>query len=72
MSGRFEASWEVGLYQVDIEAEACVIQCEITNLVTAEPQPGAWSSDWDAVGYHELEFRVVSGQAFDTDGIRGS
>ena len=68
MSGRFEASWEVGLYQVDIEAEACVIQCEITNLVTAEPQPGAWSSDWDAVGYHELEFRVVSGQACDTDG----
>jgi len=47
MSGRFEASWEVGLYQADIEAEACVIQCEITNLVTAEPQPGAWSSECD-------------------------
>ena len=56
------------MYEVVIEAEGCVIQCEITDLVLSDPTPGIWSSDWDAQGYRELEFRVVSGTAYDENG----
>lgn len=56
------------MYEVAIEAEACVIQCEITELVVEDAHRGAWSSDWDARGYRELEFRAVSGVAYDADG----
>ncbi|HDS1721829.1 hypothetical protein NPS53_07940 [Pseudomonas putida] len=56
------------MYEVVIEAEACVLQCEVTDLVISEARPGAWSSDWDAQGYRGLEFRVVSGSIYDEDG----
>ncbi|WP_085618728.1 MULTISPECIES: hypothetical protein [unclassified Pseudomonas] len=56
------------MYEVTIENEACVIQCEIIDLVVEEPRPGLWTSDWDAQGYRELEFRAVSGKWFDADG----
>ena len=59
---------EAIVYEVHIDAEACVIQCEITDVIEAEPNPGLWSSDWDAQGYRELEFRVLSGVAYDADG----
>lgn len=56
------------MYEVVVEGEASVLQCEITDLVDEQPRPGVWSSDWDAQGYREMEFRVVSGQWFDQDG----
>ena len=56
------------MYEVLVEGEASVLQCEITYLVDDQPLPGAWSSDWDAQGCREMEFRVVSGQWFDPDG----
>ncbi|OAS07786.1 hypothetical protein AYO08_10705 [Pseudomonas putida] len=56
------------MYEVVIEAEACVLQCEVTDLVIEQPQPGVWSSDWDAEGCSELEFRVVSGTVYDEQG----
>ncbi|WP_217191420.1 hypothetical protein [Pseudomonas shirazica] len=56
------------MYEVAIEAEACVLLCEITELVIEEARPGLWNSDWDAQGYSELEFRVVSGVIFDVHG----
>jgi len=56
------------VYEVDIEAEACVLQCEITTMVVADAHPSLWTSDWDAEGYREMEFRVVSGITFDPNG----
>ena len=56
------------MYEVAVDGEASVLQCEIANLVDEQPRPGAWSSDWDAQGYRELEFRVISGQWPDPDG----
>jgi len=56
------------VYEVLVEGEASVLQCEITDLVDEQPHPGAWSSDWDAQGYRELQFRVISGQWLDPDG----
>lgn len=56
------------MYEVLVEAEASVLQCEITDLVDEQSSPAAWSSDWDAQGYRELEFRVVSGQWLDQYG----
>ncbi|VVP31357.1 hypothetical protein [Pseudomonas fluorescens] len=51
------------MYEVTIEAY--VLQCEITELADVEPNPATWTSDWDAQGYRELEFRVVAGVVFD-------
>lgn len=56
------------MYEVAIESEACVLLVEIIDLVNSAPTPGAWTSDWDAQGYRELEFRVVSGVAYDECG----
>ncbi|MGF6282288.1 hypothetical protein ABH908_000228 [Pseudomonas frederiksbergensis] len=56
------------MYEVTIEAEACVLQCEVTSMLVAEASPSAWSSDWDAEGYRELEFQVLSGIVFDEQG----
>ena len=56
------------MYEVHIDAESCVIQCEILDVIEAESNPGLWTSDWDAQGYRELEFRVESGVAYDADG----
>jgi hypothetical protein len=57
------------VYEVAIEAEGCVVQCEILDLVIAQPNPGARYSDWDAQGYREMEFRVVSGVVYDEHGV---
>lgn len=56
------------MYDVDIEAEACVLHCEVTNLVDEPARLTAWVTDRDALGYRELEFRAVSGEWFDPDG----
>lgn len=56
------------MYEVVIEAEACVLQCEITDLVIEQARPGLWSSDWDAGGGCELEFRIVCGTVCDDQG----
>lgn len=56
------------MYEVDIEAEACVLQCVITSMVIADAHPSLWTSDWDVEGYREMEFRVVSGITFDSNG----
>ncbi|WP_104963034.1 hypothetical protein [Pseudomonas sp. XWY-1] len=56
------------MYEVHIDAEGCVIQCEITEIIEAESSPGIWSSDWDAKGYREMEYRVVSGIVYDESG----
>lgn len=55
------------MYEVTIEA--FVLQCEITELVDVEPNPATWTSDWDAQGYRELEFRVVSGVVYDENEV---
>ncbi|WP_434676735.1 hypothetical protein [Pseudomonas sp. D3-10] len=49
----------------EVAFEGFVLQCEITELVDVESNPGTWTSDWDAQGYRELEFRVVSGVLYD-------
>lgn len=56
------------MYEVEIDAEACVLQCEITALIDEPARVSRWSTDRDALGYRELEFRVVAGQWFDPDG----
>lgn len=56
------------MYEVWVEGEASVLQCEVIDLVDEQSRPGTWSSDWDAQGYRELEFQVVSGQWLDPDG----
>jgi hypothetical protein len=56
------------VYEVDIDAEACVGQCEILDLVMSQGNPGALYSDWDAQGYREMEFRIESGIAYDEQG----
>ena len=53
------------MYEVVIEAEACTVQCEIIHLTLTEASPSAWTSDWDAQGYREMEFRVISGVVYD-------
>ncbi|WP_277539427.1 hypothetical protein [Pseudomonas baetica] len=63
-----EAAGRAIVYEVAIEAEACVLQCEITDMLVAEANPLAWSSDWDAQGYREMEFRVLSGIVYDEQG----
>ena len=55
------------MYEVTIEA--FVLQCEITELVDVEPNPATWTSDCDAQGYRELEFRVVSGVVYDENEV---
>ncbi|MDD1011599.1 hypothetical protein M5G27_29500 [Pseudomonas shahriarae] len=49
----------------EVAFEGFVLQCEVTDLINADPSPGTWTSDWDAQGYRELEFRVVSGVVYD-------
>jgi hypothetical protein len=40
----------------------------MTDLVIEAAHPAIWSSDRDAQGYCELEFRVVSGVIYDEQG----
>lgn len=54
-------------YEVNID-QYC-LQCEMTSLLDVPPNPEATTSDWDAYGYREMEFRVVSGQVVDENGV---
>ena len=54
----------------EIVVEGFVLQVEVTHCENEPPCPGTWSSDWDAQGCRELEFKVVSGVTYDDDGIR--
>lgn len=54
-------------YEVNID-QYC-LQCEVIALLDVPPNPEATTSDWDAYGYRELEFRVVSGQVYDENGV---
>lgn len=56
------------MHEVVIEAEACMIQCEVTDLLVDGKRLDAWRSAWDCRAYHELEFRVVSGVACEETG----
>lgn len=53
----------------EVAFEDFVLQCEITELVDVEPNPATWTSDWDARGYRELEFRVISGVVYDENDV---
>ena len=51
----------------DVRIDAYILKCEVTWI--DEPgSPGLDTSDWDALGYRELEFRVLSCQWEDDQG----
>lgn len=52
----------------DVNLDQYALQCEITELLDVPPDPWAKTSDWDAFGYREIEFRVVSAQVYDENG----
>jgi hypothetical protein len=54
----------------EVIVEGFVLQVEVTHCENTSPCPGDWSSDWDAQGCRELEFKVESGICYDDDGIR--
>lgn len=56
------------MYEVVIEAESCVLHCDVTNLLDEPAHLTAWDSDREALGYRELEFRATTGEWFDPDG----
>jgi len=56
------------VYEVVIEAEACVLHCEVTNVVDEPAHVTTWASDREGLGYRELEFRAPSGKWFDPEG----
>jgi hypothetical protein len=58
------------IYEVIVEG--FVLQVEVTHCENTPPCPGTWTSDWDAQGCRELEFKVVSGFCYDDDGNRMS
>jgi len=53
----------------EVRIDEYVLQCEITYLADVPPSPEVSTSDWDAYGYRELEFTVISGQVFNEDGV---
>ncbi|MCB2251816.1 hypothetical protein KTQ74_07920 [Pseudomonas chlororaphis] len=54
----------------EVIVEGFVLQVEVTYCENTPPCPGTWSSDWDAQGCRELEFKVLSGICYDDDGVR--
>ena len=52
----------------DVNLDQYALQCEITELLDVPPNSWATTSDWDAYGYRELEFRVLSAQVHDENG----
>ncbi|KEX94779.1 hypothetical protein HA62_05815 [Pseudomonas putida] len=54
----------------EVIVEGFVLQVEVTHCVNEPPCPSTWSSDWDAQGCRELEFKVDSAICYDDDGIR--
>ncbi|MFW9085608.1 hypothetical protein ACOI7N_13740 [Pseudomonas sp. P2758] len=54
----------------EVIVEGFVLQVEVTHCENTPPCPGTWSSDWDAQGCRELEFKVLSGICYDDDGAR--
>jgi len=53
----------------DVNIDQYCLQCEVNSLLDVPPDPTATTSDWDAYGYREMEFTVVSGQIYDEDGV---
>jgi hypothetical protein len=53
----------------EVIVEEYVLECFITHIIDAKPQPGNRDSDWDCQGYRELEFEVWSGKSYDDDGV---
>ncbi|MDP9511369.1 hypothetical protein Q7O56_20230 [Pseudomonas protegens] len=54
----------------EVIVEGFVLQVEVTHCINEPARSGTWDSDWDAQGCRDLEFVVVSGAAYDDDGIR--
>ena len=54
----------------EVIVEGFVLQVEVTHCENTPPCPSSWDSDWDAQGYRELEFKLVSGICYDEDGAR--
>lgn len=54
----------------EVIVEGFVLQVEVTHCENKLPQPGTWSSDWDAMGSRDLEFKVESGICYDDAGNR--
>lgn len=52
----------------EVHLDQFVLQCEVTYHEEVAPSPGIDTSDWDAYGYREMEFRLESGQVYDEDG----
>lgn len=46
------------IYEVIVEGVA--LQVEVTHCENTPPCPGTWTSNWDAQGCRELEFKVQS------------
>ncbi|XLM19284.1 hypothetical protein DKB71_33035 (plasmid) [Pseudomonas sp. PLMAX] len=53
----------------EVRLDEFVLQCEVTYLEDVPPTPGIDTSDWDAYGYREMEFQVISGQICDEEGV---
>lgn len=53
----------------EVRLDQFVLQCEVTYLEDVPPTPGTDTSDWDAYGYREMEFQVISGQVYDEEGV---
>ncbi len=52
----------------EVIVEEYVLQCEITHSISVKGDPGSWASPEDFYGYREMEFEIVSGNTYDTDG----
>ncbi|PAW51055.1 hypothetical protein CKQ80_09680 [Pseudomonas moraviensis] len=56
----------------EVIVEWFVLQVEVTHCENIPPCFNAWNSDWDFYGSRELEFKVLSGNTYDNDGVRMS
>lgn len=54
------------LYEIVVEGFA--LDVEVTHCVNTPPCPSTWSSDWDAQGERDIEFRILCGVEYDDQG----
>lgn len=54
--------------QYEIVVDGLALDVEVTHCVNTPPCPGTWSSDWDAQGEREIEFRIVGAVEYDDQG----
>ncbi|WNW10103.1 hypothetical protein RRX38_02715 [Pseudomonas sp. DTU_2021_1001937_2_SI_NGA_ILE_001] len=52
----------------DIVVDGFAMDVEVLHCVNIPAAPGSWSSDWDAQGEREIDFRVVSAIEYDDAG----